>query len=388
MKNVIFSLLFCAAVIAAPMVVDKHGYVFISVGEYTIETSLLVLVIGILVLYAVMAVIFKLLGKLFSAHRSIRSFFGRRREESARENLYFGLIALLEHRYEEAQHLLISCTHSRHRSVASYIIAAEAAAKNGDEESCLESLKNARMLEPRSDLACILLESGLYARSGKYEKAIDVLEQAVKVYPLHPAVYRSLGDLCLICKDYDRMRSILPQIRNIRNYQYEDYLRILVTLYRYDLDQTDDADRILSMWNEVARSIRKEPAVRGLFARRLACVGRIREAEEILEEGFRKSDVDSMLEEVAACDVALPSIRNYLVLLECSAEKNKCSQDKLYRALANQFLAACDYPSSIERFRKAIAISPQNEDYVKISKCYEAERLFEKTDSTLNRAEG
>ena len=33
MKNVILSLLFCAAVIAAPLVVDKHGYVYISVGD-------------------------------------------------------------------------------------------------------------------------------------------------------------------------------------------------------------------------------------------------------------------------------------------------------------------------------------------------------------------
>ncbi len=378
MKNVILSLLFCAAVIAAPLVVDKHGYVYISVGDYTIETSLLVAVIGILLFYALMAVTFRILGKIFRAHRSIRSFFGRRREESARENLYFGLIALLEHRYEEAQHLLISCTHSKHRSVASYIIAAEAAAKNGNEQECLDCLGRARELEPRSDLACTLLESGLYARAGKYEKAIDVLEQAAKIYPLHPAVSRSLGDLCLICKDYERMRELLPQLKNIRNFRYEDYLRILATLYRHDLEETSDADRVASMWSEVSRSFRKEPVIRGLFARRMAELGRIREAEDLFEEGFRKADIDSMLDEVASCSVALPSVRNYLVLLECGSDRNKCSQDKLYRALANQFLAACDYPSSIERFRKAIAISPLNEDYVKISKCYEAERLLDK----------
>ena len=164
MKYVVFCLLFCAAVIAAPFLVEHHGYVYVSVAGYTIETSLLVALGLVLLLYVILALLLKLLGRIFGARRSIRDFFGRRRENNARENLYFGLIALLEHRYEEAQHLLISCTHSRHRSVASYIIAAEAAAKNGDEKACLECLGHAReLLNPDDDtpgVVAVLKEAG------------------------------------------------------------------------------------------------------------------------------------------------------------------------------------------------------------------------------------
>ncbi|MBQ8708676.1 MAG: hypothetical protein IJ523_11370 [Succinivibrionaceae bacterium] len=388
MKKILLCLLFCAAVIMAPQVVDNHGYVFISVAGYTIETSLLVALIIVLAAYVLLAVIFRILARIFSAHTSISAFFGRRREESARENLYFGLIALLEHRYEEAQHLLISCTHSRHRSVASYIIAAEAAAKNGDEEACLKNLAMARELEPRSDLACSLLESGMYARFGRYEKAVAVLEGAAEVYPYHPAVYRSLADLYLVRGDYDELRDILPKIRNIRAFHYDDFLKIQLTLYRHDLEAMDSGEKVLELWSQVHRSFRKEPGIRGAFARRLAVLGKIREAEDLLQEGFRKADTDSMLDEVSACEVSLPAIRNYLVLMEGNATKKSCRPEKLYRALANQFLAASDYAASIERFRKAIAIAPENDDYIKISRCYEAERLFEKASLNLKKAAG
>ncbi len=386
MKYVVFCLLFCAAVIAAPFLVEHHGYVYVSVAGYTIETSLLVALGLVLLLYVILALLLKLLGRIFGARRSIRDFFGRRRENNARENLYFGLIALLEHRYEEAQHLLISCTHSRHRSVASYIIAAEAAAKNGDEKACLECLGHARELEPRSDLACTLLESGLYVRSHRYEQAAAVLEKAAEIYPFHPAVYRSLGDLYLIRSDYARLREVLPRIKHIRAFRYEDFLRIQLTLYRHDLETVTDGDQALEMWSGVSRSFRREPAVRGVFARALARFGKIREAEDIFREGFRKADMDSMLDEVSRCEVALPAVRNYLILLEASRRDRDFAEDKLYRALANQFLAACDYPSSIERFRKAIAIAPVSDDYVKISRCYEAERLFEKASINLKKA--
>ncbi len=388
MKNVILCLLFCAAVIIAPFVVDNHGYVFISAGGYTIETSLLIMVLAILIVYAVIALILKLVAKAFNIRRSLKNFLGNKRESTAKENLYFGLIALLEHRYEEAQHLLISCTHTKHRSVASYIIAAEAAAKNGNEELCLKSLAKARDLEPRSDLACTLLESGMYAREGLYDKAITVLEKASEIYPFHPAVYRNLGDLYLIRNDYDHLREILPRIKNIRAFRYEDFLKIQLTLYRHDLECTNDAGEVMNMWQSVTRSFKKEPKIKGVFARRMAKLGLISESEEVLQEGLRKANLNAMLDEICLCDISLPSIRNYLVLLEASNKRDDCDEVKLYRALANQFLAASDYSSSIDRFRKAIAIAPITDDYVKISRCYEAERLFEKASINLKKAVG
>lgn len=381
MKMFLLCLAFCIAVVVAPFVIENHGYVYISIGGYSIETSF-VLAVGLVIL-AVAAVLFLfgLAKRLFRAHKSVGSFFYRRRAAKAGSNFYSGIIALLEGDDAEAYRRLVTDTHNKHRTVPGYLLAARAAAKMKKEEDCAKCLAKARAADARSELACALIEADLREAAGEDESAIAVLQKVLESDQENAVVLRRLAGIFLKNADHERLEAILPVVKARRVLPYDEFLRVQVASYERRLNEMTDPAEAMKLWDTVSRNFRREPSVSCAFARRLASLGDIKNAETIVLEGLRKCDESGMALEIANIETSLPSVLKKLQTL--SEAKNNID---LERALGCQYMAAGDYPSAIEKFRLVVSDRPANEDLVRLSRCYEAERLFEKASVTLKQA--
>lgn len=367
----------------APSIVDNQGYVFISIGNYTIELSVIVAIGIILLTFILLLVCYQVLHWLFSCKKIFGGFFDKRREATARENLYLGVIALLEQRYEEAHKLLISNTHSKHRSVASYIIAAQAAIQSKNEKACLNALDKAQKLESRSTLACQILKSDLYVKLDNLEKSAEILEKARATYDNNATILRKLSDLYIKLEDYEKLGELIPSIKACKAFPFDDFLKLQVVVYNRELQKINDVDPLKAKWDQVSRSLRKQPVILGLFARKFAELEDHKTAEKILLEGLRKLNESSIYQEISKCSYALPNLLDKLVAKNKSNEKD---QDVDYlRALANQYFAKKDYPLALEIFKKIVDLDGNKDDFIKIAHCYESARLFEKSNISLKK---
>ena len=383
MKLVILCAIFCIAIFVAPSLVDNQGYVFISAGNYTIESSVVVAV-GIIILTFILLLLgYQFLRWIISCRKLFSGFFDRRREVAARENLYLGIIALLEQRYSEAHKLLIQNTHSNHRSVASYIIAAQAAIQTKNEKNCLNALEKVQKLEPRALLACLILKADLYASLGNYVKSVEILEKARVKYENNPVVYRKLANLCVKLGDFKKLREIIPYIKACKAFPFDDFLQLQFAVYKQDLQNIDNLVDLNELWNKVSRSLKKQPVILGLFARKFAEVEDSKMAEKIFIEGLRKFNEKAVLQEIYTCNISLPKLLAKLEAAYDNPEKQK--NVDLLRALANQYFAGKDYCLALEYFKKIVEIGGINDDYKKIVCCYESTKLSDKSNLNLNK---
>ncbi len=368
MKKVILCILFCIAVIAAPYVVDNHGYVFISVGDYTIETSVLFALIAVLALYLVIALVISLITKLVAARSQVSSFIRSRRTTVSRSNLSAGVIAMAEHRYDDAENLFRNKTHKNYRSVANYLLASYAYIKLNSEEKFLECLKKAEELEPKAGLACLLIKSDFYLKRKQYDKSVEILENARTRFGSIPLICRKLSGIYLLLGDYDHLKGILSQVKKDRAFEYDDFLKIQLNVYQNDLSSIETSEAAKSLWEEVSRSFKKEPAVKGLFASRIAVLGDVETAEKILLEGFRKCDVSKMLDEIVNCDTFLPQVVKYMQD-HLTEDERICT--RLYRAFAKQMFLTGNYSEALDWYGKLPPESIPAQEYSVICQCYE-----------------
>ncbi len=368
MKKIILCILFCLAVMVAPYVVENNGYVFISVGDYTIETSLLFTIIVILVTYLVIALFINIVTKLVGAKSNVKSFFSHRRSNTSKNNLSSGVIAMAEHRYADAEEFLIGQTHKNYRSASNYILASYAAIKLGKESDCLECLDNAVKVEPKAQLASLLIKSDYYLKTKKYDNAAEVLEEALKRYDNVSLIYRKLAGIYILQSDYDKLKIILAQVKKKRIFSYDDFLKIQHDVYRNDLAKMTTVEEVQALWESVTRSFKKEPSIKGIFACHFAVVGAIDEAEKIFLEGFRKCDIHQMLETVADCEVFLPKVYSYVTahFLEDGLYSND-----LPRIIAKQNFNKGNYSEALTWYKKVISSNGFTDDYYALCQCYE-----------------
>lgn len=371
MTKVFLCILFCVAVIIAPYIVENHGYVFISVGDYTIETSLLFAFIVILVLYLIIALIIKVLTKLACTKNDVSSFIKNRRTNVANSNLSLGMIALAEHRYNDAQRYFLDKTHKDYRSLANYFLASHIATKLGNEQLCKDCLSKIISIDPKAKFACTLIESDFYLKEKQYDKAIEILQNAQKEYGTVPLIYRKLSGVYLLQGNYDRLKEIISQVKKDRIFEYDDFLKIQLCVYKNDLDKISVVQEVLDLWDTVSRSFKKEPSIKGLFANKLASLGEIDIAEKIYQEGFRKSNTDQMLDEFINCDIYLPNIYEYVSNKLLNSENEVARQIKIYRSIAKQQFVLRNYSDALNWYKKVLELDSSSDDYFEIVQCYE-----------------
>ena len=196
-------LLLLAAGALAPMFKSDPGHVLINFGDWTIETSVLVLATALLVLWFAIQI-----GAWFWRMPVVTA--RRMREQRAFKQLEKGLLALTEGDWSAAEKALEKSASVQGKTTAHYLAAAQAADgqdaherreyyleqadSGGSKKRFLVELTRARMLQENGDYAAALpILKDLHKRRRKHPQVLDLLLRC----------YRELGS-------WDELQSLLP----------------------------------------------------------------------------------------------------------------------------------------------------------------------------------
>ncbi len=275
----ILALLLLASALA-PMFKSDPGHVLINFGEWTIETSVLVLAAALLILWFSVQIAVWLWRMPVETAR-------RMREQRAFKQLEKGLLALTEGDWGAAEKALEKSASVQGRTTAQYLAAAQAADSQdahdrreyyleqadsgGSKKRFLVELTRARMLLANGSRAAalpILLE--LYKRRRKHPQVLELLSRC----------YRELGD-------WDELQAMLPALCKAGVLDDDQAQNLQQEVAINKIRSVTDAEELLPVWKQLSRAMRWQAAVVEAFAVEAARLKQVDLAEPVISASLK-----------------------------------------------------------------------------------------------------
>lgn len=262
----------------APLFRSDPGLVRIHLLGWTLETTVLVLVLGLLLLWLVLHLLLRLWRMPAETARRVR-------ERRALHQLEKGLLALSEGDWQTAERALEKSASSHGPNTARYLAAAEAAGGQEAEDRAEWYLEQADSRKRKQRFLVDLTRARILVENGKYEEAQPVLEGLQQQRRKHPQVLELLARCYEQGGEWRKLEKLLPQMLNagVVSQARGDELRTRVAIGA--IRKCGDAEALKSAWSDLPIATKALPDAMLAFAEQAIAIG----VPEINEEILRKA---------------------------------------------------------------------------------------------------
>ena len=273
--------LLLAAAALAPLFKTDPGQVVINFGDWTLETSVLVLVVAFLLLW--------LVAQLLAWFWRMPVVAARRmREQRAFKQLERGLLALTEGDWSAAEKALEKSASIQGQTTAHYLAAAQAADgqdahdrreyyleqadSGGSKKHFLVELTRARLLLDNGDFAAALpILQGLHKKRRKHPQVLELLLRC----------YRQLGE-------WDELQDLLPALSKAGVLNDEQCAVLQEEMAVNKLKSMENPEDLQAAWKQLPKSMRQHPAVVEAFAISASGLQRADLAEPVITASLKQ----------------------------------------------------------------------------------------------------
>ncbi len=297
------------ATAAAQLLLSDAGYVLIAVGVWTVEMSLAVLVVLLLVAFALLYYALRLAGGATRLPRRLRGWSGRRRALKARRGLTEGLLACAEADWGAAERRLLQRADHSETPLLHYLAAARAAQEQGADERRDHYLRLAHDTEPEAALAIGLTQAELQLDHGQLEQAESTLTQLLNKAPRHRQVLRLQMRLLLELRAWTRLAALLPELRRRRAMPASEYAVLELKVHGELLDESADGevDDLVATWQRVPKDLRVNELLVQTYVGHLVRKERGDLAEPLLREALNRQMNDRLARLYGVVDGGKPA---------------------------------------------------------------------------------
>ncbi|MFZ2406351.1 MAG: heme biosynthesis HemY N-terminal domain-containing protein [Methylobacter sp.] len=275
MKNIMYFLGSLLVAVAAAFFAYKWlggfenpGYVLIGIGYWSMETSLVVFAVGLIMGFFVLYIFFRFLGWLLRLPGQIKNRGKSIKFNRSQEALIAGLVDSAEGNWEKAEKVLIKHASHSGAPLIHYLTAARAAQSRGAYDKRDEYLKKAADQAPGSDVAIGLTQAELHLSEKQFEQALETLTRLQSIDPTHATVLKLLHQAYQQAGDWEGVRKLIPSLNN-NKVLMETEIKLLETeAYSKLLKQAAErgsADEIDSLWSEIPDYIRNMKGVSAIY---------------------------------------------------------------------------------------------------------------------------
>ncbi|MGR9086838.1 MAG: heme biosynthesis HemY N-terminal domain-containing protein [Gammaproteobacteria bacterium] len=267
MKNLLYFLgSLCLAIVVALIVrhwlqgFDTPGYVLIGIGRWSMETSLVVFAVSLVIGFYVLYFFFRFLGWLLRMPGQLKTRGKNIKFNRSQEALIAGLVDSAEGNWEKAERILIKHASHSGAPLIHYLTAAKAAQSRGAFDKRDEYLQKAAAQAPGSDVAIGLTQAELHLSGNQFEQALETLTRLHSIDPSHASVLKLLHQTYRHIGDWEGVRKLLPSLHN-HKILMEAEVKLLETetfsrLLRQSAEK-GDAGEIRKLWSEMPEHIKQ-----------------------------------------------------------------------------------------------------------------------------------
>jgi HemY protein len=302
----LFTVLLVAALAVAATLAARYnaGYVLLVVHPYRIELSLNLLLALILVAFAALYALLRIVSHMLRLPDQVRAFRSRRRQSRATTALFDSVRAFLEGRYAKAEQAALEAIDlSEHRGLAAVIAARSAHALRAYDRRDSYLARSAYYGEAdRAMRAVTQAEMLLQAR--QHEQALSALAQLPHK---HTEALRLELKAQQQARHWDRYLEVLQQLERAQALDEE----AIVELRRHAVIENmahkgHDLQALREYWQRLGAREREDPRVAARAAQALAQLGAPEEACKVIEQSLEREWDPELVTLYADCSGADP----------------------------------------------------------------------------------
>jgi HemY protein len=285
--------LFAAAI--APVFKADPGMVQIHFRGWTVETTVLVLILAVIVLWL-------LVWALISLWKMPAETAGRIREQRALAQLEKGLLALTEGDWNTAERALQKSASSHGRTTARYLAAAQAADGQDAGDRAEWYLEQADSRNRKQKFLVELTRARILVSNGQFTEAQPVLEDLYKRRRRHPQVLELLTRCYEEGGDWESLQKLLPTMLKAGVVDEDRGEELKHHAAMSALKKHTDAEALKSGWQSLPREMKQSAEVLQVFAEQAIAVGSPEVTEDILRRALNRDWNTALLVPYEQCE--------------------------------------------------------------------------------------
>ena len=282
----IFALVLLAGTGLAWLMERESGYLLIAVANTTIEMNLWAGVFGLLLLWIVIRLLWKLLCSVKVIAHWRRKRLGKRRAQTERGLQYF-----IEGRWQRARQQLVRGAPQSDMPLVNYLAAASAAFEEGDHEAAQALLAKAEQLSDGNVQAVDISRAKLLIKAQRFEESLSILNRVHQQSPRHAHALRLLEQSYRGLNDWQNLLQLLPQLRHHGGYSREQFENLEVEIYAQQLaalaerpgkGDASKAKQIDELWAAMSAALKRKAELVGVYCDYLQSSNNGEGAEKLL----------------------------------------------------------------------------------------------------------
>ena len=259
----------------APLFKSDPGRVLINFGDWTVETSVLVLALALLILwFAVQLAVWFWRMPVKTARKM--------REQRAFKQLEKGLLALTEGDWKAAEKALEKSASTQGRTTAHYLAAAQAADSQDAHERREYYLEQADSGGSKKRFLVELTRARMLLTNGSRAAALPILQDLYKRRKKHPQVLELLSRCYRELGDWDQLQALLPALRKAGVLDDEQAQLLQEEVAVNKLLSVSTIEDLQSAWKKLPRAMRQHATVVDAFAIGAAKLDHAELAEKVI----------------------------------------------------------------------------------------------------------
>lgn len=343
------------------------GYVKIFLGEYLVEVSFFVFVIGFLALLCILYFLIRTVVNLLRAPKKVGNWNNQRNQRVSQLKLGDGFLSLMQGDWKRAEKQLLAKTDTRFNQVpyVNFLAAAQAAQEQGKYEQRDYYLSQAAQQAPKNKLAINMTKARLHQQAGQHDAALTALLEVKSEGKKNQQFTAMLVQAFDHNDDFDSLQEVLPQARRIGALP-EDVLNNIQADMDIDIfHKAADKDIV---WKKLSKSSKQDNDFIKVYAEHQLVNGRPDVAEKLIRTTLKKTWDDSLVSTYGRIVTTqhkklLRNVDGWLL--------GRPENTELHIAAGRLAAQGQDSTRAEDEFEQAIKLSKSPEAYEELGKLYE-----------------
>lgn len=285
----LFILIF--AVLIGLLAYQDAGYVLIARGYQTLEMTLSLFVVALVVGFIAVYFVVRLAISGWHMPAAFRDWRAAQRRRRARRDTNRGLVELAQGNWSQAERYLLRSARHSEIPLLNYLSAARAAQKQNASGRRDDYLSLAHQSMQGAGFAVQLTQAELQLVHGQLEQSLATLMQLHATSPKHPHVLYLLARIYQLLRSWGDLKKLLPELRKrdvISPAAYERLERIVHRELLTIATQRGKADSLRASWQHVPRHLRQDVDMVRHYVRCLLIVEANDDAEQLLRDALKR----------------------------------------------------------------------------------------------------
>lgn len=265
----------------APLFKSDPGVVQVHFLDWTIETSVLVLIGVFLLVWASVQLLFWL-------YQLPARTAARVAERRAMEQMEKGLLALTEGDWKTAEKALSKSASLPGKTTARYLAAAQAADSQDNNERRDYYLDQADSGGKHRRFLVELTRARMLMQNGRRAEALPVLEELHARRKSHAQVLTLLARCYQELGKWDQLRELLPALSKNDVMTERDVTALQIDIAQHQLSGAQDADALQEAWRALPKVMQRQARVIEVYAESAGKLERADLAEPVLRASLKK----------------------------------------------------------------------------------------------------